>query len=731
LSALPKECIVSADKMKKTTTLAIVFGVMLLCSGAYAATISGSNQLIVLSSAAYNGGSDDVAKSIDTDRAGNILITGYSSSLTRTDYLTMKYAKSLPEATYQVAVSTGISGSEPHGVAVDNNDDVILAGQIFDGSKYTISVRKYKDNITIAVATATYSINAQNHANALVTDAQSNIYVTGYVNDGLKNKIITLKYNKELTLIGQPVIYQSGDSNIGNAIVLDSQDNIFVAGESQVGGLWNFCVIKYNSALVQQQVYLLGNGTVDGCHANSIAIDSAGNIIVTGKRYNSSTISWEYFTVKLDNAMNLLASASYDTATSGGHDIATGVAVDSLDNIIVTGSSYNGTNTDYLTIKYDNNLNVLSSDIYDSGLVDVANAVTVDIDDNILVTGSRNNDYFTIKYNGTPSISAISQAYQGETGEIVISGKCFLDAQVSYTEPGIILTSTIPSPSNSSIQIFSDITVGANVLLGLTTVTVTNANGEKSSRNNLLNIAHRTIIAFDVDTVITKLTLSGEIKIEIPAYTYAQNETLVLSASASTAPTSGGTKSVGVGMNAAITPDGDGVNDITITLKYNPEFATGLDESRFVIAYYDDATLSWVEMPSTPYPAEDKVTTKTKTLGKKFIIVQAVHYVPIVTGTRNVYPNPYKPNSSGEYGMSSYGDGVVFAHLVKNFKIKIFNVAGELIYTKDAVSDTSDNYLWDTKCDNGEKAASGIYIFVIEDTDNSANKTKGKFSIIR
>ena len=715
--------------MKKTTILSTVFGVILLCVSAghcVNSKITGTNQLVAVSSATYHNGSHSVAKSIDTDSAGDIFIVG--SSPDNNNYLALKYY-SLPNNSFNTATFSGNSSgnnSNGSGVVVDNNDDVIIVGQIVDGSKSNIFLRKYKNDISNLVSTITYVTSQNNYANAVVTDAQNNIYVTGYVNDGTKINIVTIKYNKDLTLL-KTDIYQGGDQNKGNAIAVDSQGNVFVAGCSNVGGLWNFCVIKYNSSLIQQQVYRLNNG--QDYIANAIAIDSKDNIIVTGQRYNTNTASNGYFTIKLDNAMNFITSASYDSDIAGVDDVATGVAIDSLNNIVVAGRTNDGSNDDYLTIKYDNNLNILSSDIYDGGSSNRANAVAIDIDDNIIVTGSCNNDYFTIKYNGTPSMDAISQAYQGETGDIALSGKCFdTGATISYTDSGISTNSINTSAAPS--QIFSNITVGADVLLGLTTVTVTNANYEKSSRNDLLDIAYRKNVAFDVDTVITKLTRSGEITIDIPSYTYAQNESLILSASASTAPASGGARSAGVGMNATITPSVIGANDITITIKYNDAFATGLDKSKFVIAYYDNATLAWVAMPSSSYPSENKVMAKTKTLNRKFIVLQAGQSVVTLTGTR-VYPNPYKPNSSGEYGMSTYGDGVVFANIVKNFKIKIFNVAGELIYSKDAVSDASYNYFWDTKCDSGEKAASGVYIFIIEDINDSTNKTKGKFSIIR
>ena len=93
------------------------------------------------------------------------------------------------------------------------------------------------------------------------------------------------------------------------------------------------------------------------------------------------------------------ASATYD---SGDNDRAYGVAVDSEGNIIVTGTSY-GATSNYYTIKYDPTLSkVLGKATYDGGYDDVAYGVAVDSEGNIIVTGSSFDgetwNYYTIKY---------------------------------------------------------------------------------------------------------------------------------------------------------------------------------------------------------------------------------------------------------------------------------------------------------------------------------------------
>ncbi|OGW56606.1 MAG: hypothetical protein A3D21_05860 [Nitrospirae bacterium RIFCSPHIGHO2_02_FULL_42_12] len=78
-------------------------------------------------------------------------------------------------------------------------------------------------------------------------------------------------------------------------------------------------------------------------------------------------------------------SRAYDT--DGFQGIAFGVAVDRQVNVVVTGYSYNGSNSDYFTIKYDPNGNELWTRTYDGGDSEYARGVAVDRQGNVVVTG--------------------------------------------------------------------------------------------------------------------------------------------------------------------------------------------------------------------------------------------------------------------------------------------------------------------------------------------------------
>jgi len=134
-----------------------------------------------------------------------------------------------------------------------------------------------------------------------------------------------------------------------------------------------------------------------------IAIDSNNNIIVTGYIRNGG--NYNVSTTEYDSNGNVIWTRIFDNKPM---DAGWGVAVDSSNNIIVTGyTGENLDNRDFLTIKYDSNGNLVWVRTYDGGGEDAGWDVAVDSDDNIIVTGwtmGVNWNYCTIKYDPSGNV---------------------------------------------------------------------------------------------------------------------------------------------------------------------------------------------------------------------------------------------------------------------------------------------------------------------------------------
>ena len=86
-----------------------------------------------------------------------------------------------------------------------------------------------------------------------------------------------------------------------------------------------------------------------------------------------------------------------------------------------------------------------------------------------------------------------------------------------------------------------------------------------------------------------------------------------------------------------------------------------------------------------------------------------------------VYPNPFK--------IKEAKDGCAkFINLPKNVTLRIYNIAGEMVYKK-VYENTSGGITWDGKNNSERPVATGVYIYLLK--DNNGHKKTGKISVIQ
>ena len=180
------------------------------------------------------------------------------------------------------------------------------------------------------------------------------------------------------------------------ALAVDTEGNVYVTGSSTGSGTAeDYATVKYSSEGEELWVARYDGPGGDDDYALALALDSDGNIYVTGSSEGSDLCS-DYATVKYSPAGEELWVARYD-GPGDGNDWGYALALDSDGNIYVTGSSGGlDTGEDYATVKYSSEGEELWVARYDrpGGGSAVANALAVDSEGNVYVTGAG-----TIKYN--------------------------------------------------------------------------------------------------------------------------------------------------------------------------------------------------------------------------------------------------------------------------------------------------------------------------------------------
>jgi hypothetical protein len=273
---------------------------------------------------------------------------------------------------------------------------LLVSAPVFAQSVDTAWVRRYDG-----------PVNGYDDAYAIAVDGSGNVYVTGRSpGSGTSGDYATIKYYPD----GDTAWLRRYDGpensyDEANAIAVDGSVNVYVTGESYGSGTYSdYATIKYypngDTAWVRRYN---GPANLDD-HALAIAVDGSSNVYVTGRSEGSGTDK-DYATIKYYPNGDTAWVRRYN-GPGNASDFAWDIAVDSSGNVYVTGYSYgSGTYDDYATIKYYPDGDTAWVERYNGpgNSSDDASAIAVDGSGNVYVTGRSEGsetylDYATIKY---------------------------------------------------------------------------------------------------------------------------------------------------------------------------------------------------------------------------------------------------------------------------------------------------------------------------------------------
>jgi uncharacterized delta-60 repeat protein len=362
----------------------------------------------------YDGGGDDCAYALVIDGSCNVYITGYSEgSETGLDYTTVKYNSNGEEQWVARYIGPENLDERAFALVIDDSGNVYVTG-------YSYSPRTRSDYTTVKynsngeeqwVAIYNGPVNNEDCAKAIAIDNSGNVYVTGgSYGSGTVSDYATVKYNSNGE--EQWVVRYDGPGNDwdeANALAIDSSGNVYITGFSYGSETENdYATVKYDQNGEEQWVTRYNGSENSHDKGNALVIDGAGNVYVTGYSYGSGTET-DYATVKYNSNGEEQWTVRYN-GPGNSDDESYALAIDGSGNVYVTGYSYgSGTVTDYATVKYNSNgeeqwvarYNGPESDYYD---YDYAYAITVDDSGNVYATGYSHSlgtveDYATVKYN--------------------------------------------------------------------------------------------------------------------------------------------------------------------------------------------------------------------------------------------------------------------------------------------------------------------------------------------
>jgi hypothetical protein len=295
--------------------------------------------------------------------------------------------------------------------------DVFVTGwSLGSGTGADIVVIRYNPTTgdTVWVARFNGTANVEDKPTSIACDNNA-VYVTGWSFGAANNRnVVTLKYNSANGAPQFANIY-NGPGNGGDygwAVAVDGGGNVYSAGRTDNGGAQKFLVLKYDASgntVAPFPFIYTGASSTTFDEAHSIKVDGAGNIYLTG-RSGLIANGTDYMTMKV-NSSAVDQWVKKHNGTANGEDNALTVLIDnSATNVYVAGYSFRtGQQQDYLTIRYNgSNGDSTAAAVYTgpAGSTDALSAAAIDNAGNVYVTGSSSAvgtalDFATIKYNSS------------------------------------------------------------------------------------------------------------------------------------------------------------------------------------------------------------------------------------------------------------------------------------------------------------------------------------------
>ncbi len=340
---------------------------------------------------------------------GRIYLGGYNNQLTYGDFWIIKYN---PEGNiiWENSYTENVQFSQDacFDLQIDNSGFVYATGYITrNGSFHDFCTIKYHPNGTRNwVRTFHFGINYIDEAKSISLDNSNNVYIAGSVYD-LNSRLIlcSVKYDFQ----GNILWYRTFSDNSfydAEKILTDTESNSFITGR----GYNIISTVSYNSSgnLLWNLNGPYGSGTPE-----DMIMDNQEKLLITGQILDTHNQRTSILLLKYNRSGNLLWSSQFAgvNRTSGGKAIYT----DPLNNVYVTGFQNALHRRELITVKFSSLGSVLWAQEYynTTDSFYTPNKVFV-FNNDVYVTGSvldkdsLKSGFILIKYSQPIGIQPIS-----------------------------------------------------------------------------------------------------------------------------------------------------------------------------------------------------------------------------------------------------------------------------------------------------------------------------------
>ncbi|GAM10729.1 protein sidekick-2 [Geobacter sp. OR-1] len=431
------------------------------------------------------------ARASAVDKAGNVFATGYQNLAAGVDddYYTVKFKADGSGIAWRATYDRAHGSDQATSIVIDSEDNVIVTGHTWNGTNYDIHTIKYSGETGAVLWQHTYNgiAKGNDYGTAIAVDSLNNVYVGGYSQNSAGNEdYILLKYsatgpNPDGTPLWTAIAHGTAAGANKIASVATGSDGVAVTGQSWNGTAFNILTLKYDFSGTKLWERTYSTGAANPCLGGYVRMNTGGDLFITGSASNG--LDLDIYTARYNGATG---EPVWERTYNGAFDDEpSGLVIGPDSNVYITGYTWTMTSqNDFYTAKYDGATGaVIWEKNFNSnnGNDDIASPTGIVLDPlgDLFVTGftvaDKNYDFQTIKYkkdNGTllwnsrlNGAANLNERPAGiglsPTGELLVSGWSDsgangVDFLVVKYDPGLLdppTALTAQAVTNSSVDL--------------------------------------------------------------------------------------------------------------------------------------------------------------------------------------------------------------------------------------------------------------------------------------
>jgi len=459
----------------------------------------------------------DRASALAVNASGDVLVTGSSANSSgHSDLLTLKLDGASGALLWESRIDgSGAGDDAATGLAIDSSGDVLVVGHLRNAAGHDDFAVLKLDGAT---GTTVWSVTEDgagagaDRAVGIAVSSTGDAFVTGYARNGSGNDdflTVRLRGSDGMVLWEIPFNGPASGKDRASDIAIDDSGDVLVTGTSRgTGGNDDFHTAKLaasDGAVLWEARY---NGPAnDSDTPSGLAVDPAGNVVVTGISWNGS--NQDIFTAKYAAIDGEFLWGSRYNGPANRADAGVGVAVDSAGNAVVVGYSWN-TNADAMTLLLNGDTGSVtwSRRYTGSGADDNATALFVDDEDHIVTTGEtwsgNQSDFFTTKFVRVAAPAPLLTGL-GDPAAFAVSAGAGLPVTYAWRKNGVTI-----GGANDEVYAINAVAIAS---AGAYSVTLRNALDSvvtPAANLGVVNLDSREVLVNEGSTATLKLSYSGQ-----------------------------------------------------------------------------------------------------------------------------------------------------------------------------------------------------------------------------